>query len=68
MINNVDALFNHANTIIKMARAEKLQEAKFSANKRCKAPNWGGVVNYIEYATGLKATEEEVRKASYLYI
>ncbi len=60
-MDSVMGVINHSTTIYRMMRTELQQEQKHANNRKCKPAEWGGVANYIEYATGVKATAEEVR-------
>lgn len=60
-MTSVMGVINHSTTIYRMMRTELQQEKRHASNHRCKPASWDGVANYIEYATGVKATGEEVR-------
>lgn len=63
-MNTVMGIINHSTTIYHMMRTELQQEKKYANNKRCRPASWGGVASYIEYATGVQATAEEVRECA----
>ena len=62
-MNSVEAIINHSLTISKMIADEREQERKHALNPRCKPANYAGVAGYIEYATGIQCTADEVEKA-----
>lgn len=62
-MNSVEAIINHSLTISNMIADEREQECKHALNPRCKPANYVGVASYIEYATGIHCTADEVKKA-----
>ena len=60
-MNSVGAIINHSANIMGMIRDEIEQEQKHLKNARCKPANWNGIACYIESATGISCTGEEVR-------
>ena len=62
-MNSVEAVINHSLTISNMIADEREQARKHSLNPRCKPANYSGVAGYIEYATGVHCTVDEVEKA-----
>lgn len=62
-MNSVEAIINHSLTISNMIADEREQERKHALNPRCKPANYAGVAGYIEYATGIQCTVDEVEKA-----
>lgn len=61
-MDSIGAIINHSITISSMIAAEQEQERKHAINPRCKPANFGGVASYIEYATGIKCSAEDVKK------
>lgn len=57
---NIGGLINHTTTLNNMIKEQLERDRKHAENARCKAGQWGGVVSYIEYAFGIKCTEEEL--------
>lgn len=66
-MNSIDAIINHTTAIHNMICTQLAQERKRASNARCKPADWDSVALYIEYATGVKSTGEEVRKAAHFY-
>lgn len=62
-MNSVEAVINHSLTISNMIADEREQTRKYLLNPRCKPANYAGVAWYIEYATGVHCTADEVEKA-----
>lgn len=58
-MNSVEAIINHSLTISNMIADER----EHALNPRCKPANYAGVAGYIEYATGIQCTADEVEKA-----
>ena len=67
MMNTIEGIMNHTLTINRMIKEELEQDKKHLANKRCKPANWNRVASYIEYATGVKCTGEEVKNAYFVF-
>ena len=61
-MDSVGAIINHSMTISNMIAVEQERERKHAINPRCKPANFGGVASYIEYATGVKCSAEDVKK------
>ena len=59
-MNSIESIFNHSTTIYHMVREQLNQEQKHLQNARCKPANWGGVSAYIEHATGVVVSPEDV--------
>ncbi len=64
---DIGGLINHTTTLNSMIKENLEKDRKHAENARCKAGNWGGVVNYIEYAFDIKCTEEELLKELRFY-
>lgn len=62
-MNSVGAVINHSLTISNMIADERERERKHALNPRCKPADYTGVAGYIEYATGIHCTADEVEKA-----
>lgn len=62
-MNSVGAIINHSLTISNMIADEREQARKHALNPRCKPADYTGVAGYIEYATGIHCTADEVKKA-----
>ena len=61
-MNSVGASINHSLTISNMIADEREQARKHALNPRCKPADYTGVADYIEYATGIHCTADEVEK------
>lgn len=63
----IHGLGNHVATLGCMMRTELAQEQKWLNNRRCKAPKWGSIASYIEYAFGLTVSDDEVEHIAHTY-
>ena len=64
---NIGGIINHTITLNNMIKAELERERKHAENARCKPADWGGIAYFIEYAFGIKCSEEELLKELKFY-